>query len=471
MARSSPNGRYETTPRQAYGSSWTVTLLFGVICISLYLLVAPAAWKNATVTLPKSQEQTPAPSHAEIQKPSTSRRPASSGQGNIRLGLTPQPPLLAAAASGETGREASVQPLGSAQDLVRLNDLVTQLTDQKKVSTKEAKAIQRPLYELRKQGKAAVPTIREFLRHKGDINFAKMNGGELIEHTSLRQALIETLGKIGGSEAQIVLLEQLSGNLDPAEIALLARTLEQDAPGAYQQEALQAANNALRFWAGPKEQIDARPLFELLRDVGGPEAAAILAQFPATADTVQSQRNSNQNVPLPWKVYSLIALADLPDGTGISSLAALASDPTVPVEHRSTLPFQMLAQSAMDYQDAGKALVDLVRAGQIPDRAWQGVGEVLAGNYWQFPSELSSSATPDSKGTTISSAEAPLMRTYTDTDGQNILKYEQRTVSVGWSAEQVNQQLTFIDELLKATSNPTAQQALQQARASLQGSI
>ena len=61
------------------------------------------------------------------------------------------------------------------------------------------------------------------------------------------------------------------------------------------------------------------------------------------------------------------------------------------------------------------------------------------------------------------------MRTYTDIDGELILKYEQRTVSVDWTAQQVNQQLALIDKLLKATSNPTAKQALQQARVSLQG--
>jgi hypothetical protein len=75
----------------------------------------------------------------------------------------------------------------------------------------------------------------------------------------------------------------------------------------------------------------------------------------------------------------------------------------------------------------------------------------------------------DGKGTDRSGVEALLMRTYTDIDGELILKYEQRTVSVDWSAQQVNRQVAFIDDLLKATSSPVATKALQQARVSLQG--
>jgi hypothetical protein len=173
------------------------------------------------------------------------------------------------------------------------------------------------------------------------------------------------------------------------------------------------------------------------------------------------------DVPLTWKVYSLIALMGLPDGEGIPSLTVLANDPTVPVEHKSVLPFQMLAQSAMDYDEARRALVNLARTEQIPDRAWKGLGEVLAGNYWQFPSEISGGVTADGKGTDQSGIEPPLMRTYTDIEGQLLIKYEQRTVSVDWSPQQINRQIALINDLQKATSSSIAQQALQQARVSL----
>ena len=65
-----------------------------------------------------------------------------------------------------------------------------------------------------------------------------------------------------------------------------------------------------------------------------------------------------------------MSLARLEGGAGIASLAAKAGDPGVPVRFKPTLPPQMLAQAAADYPEAGDALVDLARSGQIPDRAW-----------------------------------------------------------------------------------------------------
>ena len=50
------------------------------------------------------------------------------------------------------------------------------------------------------------------------------------------------------------------------------------------------------------------------------------------------------------------------------------------------------------------------------------------------------------------------------------IKYEERSVSADWSAQQVQQQLALIDKLLSVTTSPTGRQELQQARVSLQGS-
>jgi hypothetical protein len=158
----------------------------------------------------------------------------------------------------------------------------------------------------------------------------------------------------------------------------------------------------------------------------------------------------------------------LPDGEGIPSLAALAGDPNVPVQNKSELPFQMLSQASVDFPEARKALVDLAQAGQIPDRAWSGIGDALVGKHLQFPSQISGGVLPGRNEADVSGVEAPFVRGFYDDEHR--IKYEQRAVSADWSTQQVQGQLTLIDKLLSVTSSPIGVKELQQARASLQSS-
>jgi hypothetical protein len=295
-----------------------------------------------------------------------------------------------------------------------------------------------------------------------------MKGGEQAEYHTLRQALFDTLRQIGGNEAIAVMLEQLGGNEDPAEIAMLARNLEEAAPGVYRGEALQAANNALQLWARGKEVVEVRPLFELLRDLGGVEAASILDQFPANANTLQYLRNKDTSISPTVRTYALISLASLPNGEGIPRLAALAGDPTVPVQNKPEMPFQMLSQASVDFPEARKALVELAQAKQIPDRAWSGIGDALTGKHLQFPSQMSGGLLPGTNEADVSGVEAPFVRGFYDDDHH--IKYEERSVAADWSAQQVQQQLALIDKLLKVTTSPIGVKELQQARVTLQGS-
>jgi hypothetical protein len=333
------------------------------------------------------------------------------------------------------------------------------------ITEEKAKDITLLLRTLRKQGATAIPGILEFLHQGTNIDFARMKGGGLIGQSTLRQALINTLGQIGGDESLSALSSLLSTLQDPAEIALLGQQLEKEAPGVYQAEIVRVASNLLYLWAD-QNQIDIRPLFELLQTVGGIDAAAVLDQFPANANNVKYLRNKDTRISPTVRTYATMALAGLPEGEGIPRLISLAADSNVPVQDKPELPFQMLAQSAMDYEEAGKALIDLARAGQIPDKAWQSVGEALAGYYLQFPSQFSGGMLPGQKNADRSVAEAPFLRGYYD-DEKN-LQYEQRLISADWSSKQVSQQIALIDDLMNATASQTAKQALQRARESLQ---
>ena len=447
---------------------WYQPLVIGIIGLGVCWIYASTLWWPSPAEQPQLRELPVLP---PVSLTLAVPRPLSAPEQVTVRSKPHQQPLRPASQNVQSVQDqvkASPAAFDAIQATWRLNDIVKQFKGQQTISPEKVTEIKHVLRDLRKQGVAAIPALLKFLKQQGDVDFAKIKGGELFARPTFRQTVMDTLQKIGGDDAVRATLSVLSTVQDPAEIALLARGLEKEVPGVYRQEALQAANRALQLWAGTKEQVEARPLFELLRDMGGPEAVAILAQFPARADARQTQYDVAQTVPLAWKVYSLIALTGLPDGEGVPSLISLARDPRIPVEKRSSLPFQMLAQSAMDYDEAGQALIELARAGQIPGQAWKGLGEVLAGNYWQFPSQLSGGVTYDGKGTDNTGVEAPLMRTYTDVDGQLIVKYEQRTVAVDWSQKQIKREVALIDNLLNATSNPIAKQSLQHARATLQ---
>src|SRR3989442_7725535 len=86
----------------------------------------------------------------------------------------------------------------------------------------------------------------------------------------------------------------------PSEIALLARTLEQQAPGQYRQETLNAVSEVLAM--AEKDQLagwDVGALFQVLQNYGDASTAGVLAQL-------QSK----------WNYYATMALAGLPRGEG-----------------------------------------------------------------------------------------------------------------------------------------------------------
>jgi hypothetical protein len=92
-----------------------------------------------------------------------------------------------------------------------------------------------------------------------------------------------------------------------------------------------------------------------------------------------------------------------------------------------------LAQAAMQYPEAGTALVDAARSNRIRDTAWPAVADALAGNYIQYGNQIFGSSSP----------------------------------ALNWSEAQINRRLDLINQMLGVTSNPTGVQALQNARSSL----
>ena len=180
------------------------------------------------------------------------------------------------------------------------------------ITTAEAEYIDRALHGVQQRGAASVPAIRDFLRGGEDVDFTKLSGGARVGSRTLREALIDTLEEIGGSDAVAVSLDVLHQTTEPIEVAMLARGLEKEEPGIHGEEVMEAVATVLEgaVQAPPRQAPDVAPLFDLLRGYGGDDAVAVL-------EACEPQ----------WRAYSLIALAGLPDGAGIPSLAAFAETP------------------------------------------------------------------------------------------------------------------------------------------------
>ena len=285
------------------------------------------------------------------------------------------------------------------------------------ISQEQAKEANQLLQQLREQGAASVPAIREFLQRNEDVNFDSVTGGGLVEFSSLRLGLIDALHQIGGPEAVTASAEALRATTDPLEIALLALTLEQQSPGEYRQLELSAARNALaQALSGDWKGGDVSPLFETFQAVGDTDIVPILKQAVTR-----------------WNYYATLALAGIPDGAGIPALIQLAQDPTISSLGVGDFALRPLAQVATQYPDAARALVDAARLNRIPDPAWPTVAASLAGTYIQYGNQVFGSTAP------------PL----------------------NWSATEINQRIALINQLLTVTSSPAARQSLQSSLTSL----
>ncbi len=173
---------------------WRQLLFLGIIGLGLFLLVAPNAWRRSSAGKPEPSAPRRVPE--SVQPSNGTQRTGLLGPSDSWLTRGQDQRESELREGWTTGREtaASVQPLEPVQHSQPLDALLMQLKSTSVITGEGAKEIRRLLRDLRKQGVAAVPAIREFLLQQSDVNFAKMKGGELLDHGTLRQELIHTLG-------------------------------------------------------------------------------------------------------------------------------------------------------------------------------------------------------------------------------------------------------------------------------------
>jgi hypothetical protein len=218
---------------------------------------------------------------------------------------------------------------------------------------------------------------------------------------------------------------------------MLARSLDH-LGDAHRQEILDAARQALNMASeGRLGDADVGPLYEVMSKYGGADIAGELEQ------------NSGR-----FRYYSAIALAQLPDGAGVPSLIRMVQDPAGG-QVRNVPALEMLAQSAAQYPDAAAALLQLVQNNKIPPRTWPYLTSVLGGDRLQYSDSISDPVPPQGMSD---------VKTFHMAGGnQNFYSAPNQSLT----PDQINRQIQLIDSLLRATSDPSAIQALQGARNAL----
>lgn len=312
---------------------------------------------------------------------------------------------------------------------------------QEKLTQQQAAELKKGFTDLVGQGAAAVPAIRLFLEQNQDLSFDDGTESNLVGYSSVRAGLLDTLRQIGGPEATDAFIGTLRTTADPAEIALLARYLEEQAPGQHRQEVISAARETLEQAARGELQVrETGPLFQVMQNYGDANVVADLEKA----------------IP-QWQYYATMALAGLPEGQGIPTLVQRVQEPASSGKAPNTFALQMLAQMAAQHPDAASALVEQARLGQIPDRAWTKIVEGLAGDQYQFGKPAVQEDNP-------ALPPAGLKTYHIESGNQNFYSLP---FNLYGSPEHAAQRRAVVDQLLAVATKPAAVQALQNARAVL----
>jgi hypothetical protein len=287
-----------------------------------------------------------------------------------------------------------------------------------------------------RQGAASVPAIQQFLAQNQDANYAGVSGANALGYNSLRSAMLDALAQIGGPDSTQAMLQILQTSIFPTDIAPLARTLDAQEPGQYQQAILDAVRQQLNL--GALDQLggaNVLPLFQVLASqaASGASVSADLAQFAEK-----------------WPYYSAIALASLPDGAGVPSLIQIAQGA---VPGNPTAAAQALAELAPQNPQALSTLLDLAKGGQLTDMVAAQLAPFLGGRDY----ELGPPQDPAAGG----------YLTFHMADGnQDFSAFDS---SGALTPPQITQRLSIIDQFLQAipSTDTAAQDALQAQRNAL----
>ena len=313
---------------------------------------------------------------------------------------------------------------------------LTSLDNRGPISPDDAEKWKDCLKQLVQQGPSSVTAIREYLAQNQDVSYAGVAGANQLGYSSLRSGLLSALGQIGGPESIAAMLQTLQTSVFPSDIAALAVTLDQQAPGHYQGEILSAVRAQLALAA--QDQLgnaNVGPLFQLLAGAAtsGADVSADLTQFSTK-----------------WPYYAAIELGNLPNGAGVAGLVQMAQNNA---GANQSAAMQELAQLAPQNSTALNSLLDMARQGQLSDAALEQLAPYLAGRQNELGPMTNSGGTSSQAfhiaGGNQDFAAAEFLNSLTP--------------------DQVTQRISIIDQILQTipATDTQGQQALQQQRANL----
>jgi hypothetical protein len=248
--------------------------------------------------------------------------------------------------------------------------------------------------------------------------------------------MLDALKQIGGPEARAAMLQTLQTTARPVEILELSKNLEQEAPGMYREQILNAA----------RESLEMAQANQLGSDVELGPAYRVLDVYGGVHEHAQTD---------PVLFHTAIAMANLPDGSGAGPLLALAQNQSPDAWGRA-IATEMVAQLATQNDQARAGLVQMAQQQQISDRIWQRVASILGGEQYQLGTVGTEGSADARTGT---SPEGVPMRSYT-------------VVNAATTPEQIAQRIGLIDQFLGIVAqNSTAAAALQQQRLLLAGRL
>jgi len=244
------------------------------------------------------------------------------------------------------------------------------------ITAEKAEKFKRNLEELIKQGAGSVPAIRELLEKKLEYDFADVPGGEQVGYASLRASMIDALKQIGGPEAQEAMVQVLQTSALPSELLAIANNLDQDAPGLYRDQILNAARESLAIAATNQyANVELGPAFRILQNYGAANT---------TADAAKNE---------PANFNNAINLANMPEGQGLASLVQMAENPSS--ASGQTIATEMIAQMAGQNSKALDAVIQMAQNGQISNGTWEKLAPILGGDQYQIGSSAQSSGDPN----------------------------------------------------------------------------
>jgi hypothetical protein len=379
------------------------------ITLAALLIIVIVASRTSRNSRPARIEMSEVNKSAVVEGKASSASPAMTAAGDKAA--------RAVASLQRTDTEALPIPTESRSPKELVAELLEISSMEGPITAEKAEKFKHDIEELIKQGVASVPAIRELLDKKVEYDFADVAGGDEMGYASLRASLIDALKQIGGPGAQEAMVQVLQTSALPSELLELAKNLDQEAPGQYRDQILNAARESLAIAATNPlaANIELGPAFRIIQNYGDANTTAGAAK--------------NE----PANFNNAINLANMPEGQGLAALVQMAENPSS--ASGQTIATEMIAQMAGQNSKAIDALMQMAQNGQISNGTWEKLAPILGGDQYQIANSPAQSANADT--------------TASQNPGLTI-------INNATTSDQINQRIALIDQFLGLVPSDSA---------------